>query len=181
MEYLDVLDEEGNLTGYKKLRTDVHNNEDWHRLVFVWVINSQGELLIQKRSSTKDANPGKWDVACGGHVIAGDNSLLTAVKEMEEELGINVLEKSLEFLFNAKEIQKFDGNKIHKCHADVYLFKSDMKISDLILQKEEVDEVKFIPWKEVEEMILKQDETFAPRSYQYNEFFKLLHKRFDSA
>ena len=48
MEYLDILDENGNLTGEKKLRTEVHRDGDWHKAVHVWILNSKNQLLLQK-------------------------------------------------------------------------------------------------------------------------------------
>ena len=173
-EYLDVLDDEGTPTGEKKLRSLVHQDSDWHRLVFVWVMNPQGELLIQKRSMEKDINPGKWDVACGGHVAAGDTSINTAIRELKEELGIDTSENSLEFLFTVKGETKHKGT-IEREFSNVYLLRSDVLISKLKLQKEEVGEVKYLPWREVESMIMKRDDTFAPRYEQYEKFFKLLN------
>ena len=173
-EYLDVLDAQGNLTGQKKLRSEVHKDEDWHRLAFVWIMNSHGELLIQKRSMGKDANPGRWDASCGGHVIAGGTSLATAIKELKEELGITTSESQLEYLFSTKEQPE---SNTEKQFVDVFLLRSDTPLSQLKLQKEEIDEVRYLPWREVENLILKKDDTFAPRYNQYKELFKLLRSR----
>lgn len=179
MEYLDVLNEEGNLTGEKKLRSNVHSDRDWHRLAFVWIMNSNHELLIQKRSIKKDANPGKWDVSCGGHVIAGDDTISTMAKEIDEELGIKISKESLRYLFSTKQESVSGFDHIEKYFDDVFLLEIDIPISKIKIQKEEVDEVKYVPWNEVENLILKEPNSFASREKNYIEFFKLLHKRFD--
>ncbi|MBI4281803.1 hypothetical protein HY625_03210 [Candidatus Uhrbacteria bacterium] len=59
MEYLDVLDANGNPTGKKKSHATIHRDGDWHRAVHVWIVNDQQQLLVQKRSETKPAYPGK--------------------------------------------------------------------------------------------------------------------------
>jgi len=52
------------------------------------VFNKQGDLLLQKRSMSKDIGPGKWDTSVGGHVNPGEDVYSAAVREMDEELGI---------------------------------------------------------------------------------------------
>ncbi len=53
MEYLDVVDENNNLTGKTEERNIIHEKGIWHREVAVWIMNEQGEILLQKRASTK--------------------------------------------------------------------------------------------------------------------------------
>jgi 8-oxo-dGTP pyrophosphatase MutT (NUDIX family) len=54
--------------------------------VHIWLYDSQGNLVLQKRSESKDTFPGRWDVSVGGHVTSGDTVMETALKEVEEEL-----------------------------------------------------------------------------------------------
>ena len=56
--------------------------------VHIWLTDDQGGLLLQKRSEFKDTFPGRWDVSCGGHIESGDEAFPTAVRELEEELGL---------------------------------------------------------------------------------------------
>ena len=56
MELLDVIDEEGNVLGTKD-RKEVYKDGDLHRTVHIWIINSNKELLVQKRSPKKDTYP----------------------------------------------------------------------------------------------------------------------------
>lgn len=88
MEYFDLLDENGSKTGKIKLREQVHKDGDWHRGVFVFMINSKKEILLQKRSAIKESNPNRWTVSASGHLVTGDSSYEAAVRETEEELGI---------------------------------------------------------------------------------------------
>jgi 16S rRNA (adenine1518-N6/adenine1519-N6)-dimethyltransferase len=56
--------------------------------VHVFVFNSRGELLLQKRSHLKDLCGGKWDSSCAGHLDAGESYRSGAVRELHEELGL---------------------------------------------------------------------------------------------
>ena len=58
-EYFDILDDNGNKTGKIKLRSEVHRDGDWHKAVHIWILNQSGDILLQRRSATKDSNPKK--------------------------------------------------------------------------------------------------------------------------
>jgi len=68
-----------------------------HRAVHILVFNEQGQLFLQKRSMKKDLNGGLWDTSAAGHVDAGEDYDISAVREIEEELGISA--HTLELLF----------------------------------------------------------------------------------
>ena len=72
--------------GVNKARKKVHTDGDWHRAVHIWLYNSRGELILQKRSDGKDTFPGRWDVSVGGHITSGDTVMQTAHKEVEVRL-----------------------------------------------------------------------------------------------
>jgi isopentenyldiphosphate isomerase len=59
-----------------------------HRSVFIAVINDDGEVLVHRRSETKDLWPGYWDIAVGGVVAAGEEWDSAAHREVREEVGI---------------------------------------------------------------------------------------------
>ncbi|PKI38141.1 hypothetical protein CRG98_041464 [Punica granatum] len=99
-EYLDVLTKAGEKTGVSKPRGAVHRDGDYHRAVHVWIYaESTQELLLQKRSDCKDSWPGQWDISSAGHISAGDSSLISAQRELEEELGIVLPKDAFELIF----------------------------------------------------------------------------------
>lgn len=59
-----------------------------HRAVFVAVQGSDGRLLVHRRAEHKDVWPGRWDVAVGGVVAAGEQGDVAAGRELAEELGV---------------------------------------------------------------------------------------------
>lgn len=88
-ELLEVVDHEGKIVSILP-RTYIHGNPSLiHRVVHVLIFNTEGKLLLQKRSLNKDVAPGKWDTSVGGHLNLGENPLRAAKREMEEELGIS--------------------------------------------------------------------------------------------
>ena len=84
-----------------KPRGEVHRDGDWHRSVHIWLadrgeLHAGGRLLLQQRSVLKDTHPGMLDVSCAGHVTGADGVIETAVREMEEELGLRFSADDLE-------------------------------------------------------------------------------------
>ena len=72
-ELFDIVDENGNLTGEKELRSVVHEKGLWHWVVPVCIYrmrNNQPEFLVQLRSKNKDQYPNKWQTRFGGHIEA---------------------------------------------------------------------------------------------------------------
>lgn len=87
-EYFDLVDEAGRIAG-RATREECHGNPALvHRVAHVLVFNARGELYLQKRASTKDVQPDKWDTSVGGHVAAGEDYDAAAVRELREELGV---------------------------------------------------------------------------------------------
>ena len=86
-EIFDIIDQNDNVIGQAS-REETHKKGLLHRVVDIFIFNSQGEILLQKRSEKKDTNPGLWTFSAGGHVESGNGWLETACKELQEELGI---------------------------------------------------------------------------------------------
>ena len=179
MEYFDVLNEEGNKTGVVKSRGEVHRDGDWHRAAHVWAIDSKRELLMQKRAPNKDSHPNKWDMAIGGHLLAGDDSITAAIREAKEELGLDLDKKDLEYLFAGKtQIILNDGKFINNSFSDTYLLKRDFDISEISFDKAEIVELKFISFLELEKLFHAKDSNLVPHDEEFRKLFEILHKRY---
>lgn len=180
MEYLDIINEDGSPTGETAPRKKAHQNGLWHLCIHVWIVNSKGEILIQKRSMEKLTWPGLWDLSVAGHVIAGENAINTAITECHEEIGIKIEEKQLKFLFDIKYNEELhDGKFRRREFIKVFLVNLDIKIDKLKLQEEEVDEVKLIHYKDLEREVKINADKFIPREQEHTSLFKLLHERYD--
>lgn len=88
-EIFDVVDENDQVTG-QRTRGEVHADKLLHRAVHVFVYNKRGDLLLQQRSMFKDAHPGVWDSSVSGHLDAGEDYAAAAIRELDEEMGIQV-------------------------------------------------------------------------------------------
>src|SRR5699024_3411262 len=109
------------------------------------------DVLLQKRSACKDSNPGCYDISSAGHIMAGDEPLPAAVREMREELGLTVKAEDLTFIgvhhcaFEAEFYGKmFQDNEL----SSVYLYTKPGEIKDLTLQEAEVEEVIWMDYEE---------------------------------
>lgn len=149
-EMIEVLDSGGKETGEVKPRDEVHRKELFHPAVVVWIYNRKGELLLQKRSENKKQLAGVWGASAAGHIVAGNEPVEEALRELEEELGIKADRNDLEYIgvYRAEipipETGKFDNEYVH-----TFLLEFKGKVSDFELNEEEVDEVRFFPMDEL--------------------------------
>ncbi len=88
-EVFDIVDAADVVIG-QATRGEVHARKLWHRAVHVLVFNAAGEVFLQKRSQAKDSSPGCWDSSCSGHLDAGEAYDEAAVRELREEIGLEV-------------------------------------------------------------------------------------------
>ena len=86
-EMFDVVDQEDRVL-YQAPRSVVHANHWLHRAVHIFVFNSRGQLLVHRRSATKDEAPLKCTSSASGHLSAGESYADAAGRELEEELGL---------------------------------------------------------------------------------------------
>ena len=155
MELLDILDENGNRTGQARERNLVHTYGTWHATSHVWIVRKREDggmdVLLQKRSRDKDSFPGCWDISSAGHIPAGSDFIQSAVRELEEELGLTVQPEELCFVdyIRLKKDMEFYGKPfIDRQISAVYLYEWNGDIEQLRLQKSEIDAVRFMDYEE---------------------------------
>jgi isopentenyl-diphosphate delta-isomerase type 1 len=95
-EWLNVVDDNDQIMGIDS-RQRIHAAGLKHRAVHILLFNDDHSLFLQKRSMSKDINPGLWDSSAAGHVDAGETYEQCAYRELKEELGL--IDCPLEFLF----------------------------------------------------------------------------------
>lgn len=135
MELWDILDHSGRSTGKTVVRGIRRlNPNEYHLVVHIWPYDSNGRLLIQRRSQKRKLMPGEW-AATGGSAVLGEDSRTAAHRELSEELGIELPPENLRFARRLKRKNSF---------LDVWFIKVDVDIDTLELQREEVSAVRWI-------------------------------------
>lgn len=141
VEYFPVIESSGLVTGMAT-RSYCHGGSMLlHPVVHLHILDREGRLYLQKRSMSKDIQPGKWDTAVGGHVNYGESITEALYRESSEELDFT------------------EYNPIHIC---TYIFRSEIEHEfvsvfaavgrDFRLTPDlsEVDEGRFWSFKEIE-------------------------------
>ena len=173
-EFFDILDEQGHKTGKTKARSEVHRDGDWHKAVHIWIVNDKDEILLQKRSPNKDSYPNMWDISSAGHLTAGDDSLSGAMREIKEELGVDIQPSQLKLIGIRKKSDKSSPTFINNEFNDVYLLRLSLDLAKITLQEEEVSEVKHIPIDKFRNMIKTRDKTLLMHDDEFEMLFKAL-------
>jgi isopentenyldiphosphate isomerase len=162
-EIFPIVDEEGNTIG-KAPRSICHNGISMllHPVVHLHYYNSIGQLYLQKRSMTKDIQPGKWDTSVGGHVALCENIETALFREANEELGIEGFEPL------------FLGRYVWESSREKELVNSFSTISDKIpeVNTDEIEEGRFWAIQEIKDQLGKG--IFTP-NFEY-EFALLITK-----
>ena len=170
MEYIDIFDENNNPIGEKKEKQQAHEDGNFHRTVHVWIINDKNELLLQKRSATKKTHPNCWDISGAGHIKAGETISDGAIRELKEELGVEIEEKDLQYITTIKSTK----NPKNMEFQYVYLLRCNKKIEEYIFEDGEVSDVKYIFYKDLEKMVEEKVEGLLIHVEEYKSLFKYI-------
>ncbi len=164
MEMLDIVDESGQPTGTTVERKKAHELGILHRTSHVWILRKEKdriEVLLQKRSFIKDSFPGCLDISSAGHIPAGSDYKESAIRELQEELGIVAKQDELilcgqrrfwlEKNFHGKD---FFDNQI----SNIYILNRNMEVDEFIIQKEEIDLVRWVEYEKCIDLVKNNKE-----------------------
>ena len=140
MEYLDLYDENRKPIGKKIIRGEKPIEGTYIGIVIVFIENSEGKFLIQKTSKEKDS----VFATTGGLVSSGYTPDDTIIKEIKEELGLDV---------SIDELTLFYTDKRKYAFQDAYYLKKDIDMNEIIVQEEEVEYVKWLSVDEINTLI----------------------------
>lgn len=162
MEYRDLYDANRNLTGETIAKDAPIPAGRYYITVMVFIENSKGQFLLQQRSAQKG---GQW-ATTGGHPKTGESSVEGLCTEIQEEIGLSV---------KVSEPKLYKTIKTEDDFVDLYYLKKDADISDLTMQDEEVQNLKWFSKDEIEEMI-KNQTFFKWHIDAYRDCLKYLNK-----
>ncbi|MGB4759369.1 MAG: NUDIX domain-containing protein [Candidatus Saccharimonadales bacterium] len=178
-EQYDVLDKQGNPTGEVLPKSVVHDRELLHASVFIWIYNMKGEVLLQLRAQDKKSFPGVWDVSVAGHMSAGDTPLQTAVREIKEEIGIDIHETELQQVEFTSDVVPWLPNKTHPEFCWVYILYKELDPTKLEIQEEELTGVRLESLVDIKATRLKpgSEKIYAARNPKiYDSAFNEIEK-----
>lgn len=156
MEKRDLYDIDRNLTGKTIFKGEEVPEGSYIIVVLVFIQNSEGKFLIQKRSQRKN---GKY-ATTGGHPKSGESSIEGIITEVEEEIGLKLNAEDLELYFTGR-------SEDERVFWDDYYINMDVaNIENLKLQESEVESLEWFSEEEIKEL-MKQDKFFINH---YEEF-----------
>jgi isopentenyldiphosphate isomerase len=146
MEYWDLYNNKRQKINKLHKRGEETKKGEYHIVVNIWIKNSENKLIITQRHPDKPF-PLKWECS-GGSVIAGEDSVTGALREVEEEIGIKLNPKNGQLIFTRQRESDF---------KDTYLFKENINIKNTKLQETEVVDIKMVTFNELKEMVNKRE------------------------
>lgn len=159
-ELCDVYDRNGNKTGRIQPRGLPLKNGDYRLVVYAWIEDEAGRVLLTRRHAAKKLWGGYWECT-GGGVQAGETSLDAALRELHEEIGVSFRPSEATLLR-----RELDGDTF----LDIWLFRKHPALSELRLQPDEVAEAKWADRSEYE-LLCRAGRMvpFCTRFYQWRE------------
>jgi len=149
-EYFYVVDEDDNVIGAAS-REECHSNAKLiHRSVYIFLVNSRGEILIQKRSVNKDLYPGFYTASATGHVNYGEDYDDAAKRELREELRVDAPLRRLCKVKSFSDVER-EISMIYVCRYD----------GPIRFDRNEIDEVVFMSIDDIERSLKTGDKKFA--------------------
>lgn len=138
-----MLDNQGNKTGKIVKKGNKLLEGEYHLVVHIWILNSKGEILIQKRADHLKNNPGLWAIT-GGAAIQGEDGQTAVQREAKEELGIDI-----------NPVAKPIRYQWRNTFTEIWIVECEVDLKDIVLQKEEVSDAKWVTNQELKQMIHK--------------------------
>ena len=145
-EIWDLYDENRKLLGKDHVRGEQLPIDGYHLVVHVWIRNSKGEYLISQRSANRPTFPLVWECV-DGSVIKGEDSLQGALREVKEEVGVDLLPEKGHVILS--DIKKIELGKVVNKILDVWLFEYDGEVD---LSNATTDEVAQVAWMNREQI-----------------------------
>ena len=159
-EFWDVYDENGHSLNKTHPRGTPMEINEYHIVIYAWVFTRDGKIVLTKRHPNKGGG-GLWECT-GGAVQSGESSIEGAVRELREEIGLKVGLEEPHLLYE---------KTINNTFTHIYIVKKDIKLEDLVLQKEEVVDSILVSVDKLLDMW--NNKLMFPKSYLDEYFVKL--------
>lgn len=135
-ELVDIYDNDMNLLG-TAMKSQAHREGLWHKAFHCWIVNGEN-VWLQLRGKDKKLYPNLLDISAAGHLGTGETAKMAGVREIEEELGLDVQEDDFVKLFTYRLVEDTKDMCIRE-FCPTYVLNSRWNLSDVVMQQEEVD------------------------------------------
>lgn len=153
-EYVVLVNENDEQLGLME-KQQAHVSGLLHRAFSVFIFNSKGETLLQKRAQEKYHSPGLWTNTCCSHPRENETYAEGAKRRLKEEMGFECeLEEKFHFIYKAKL-----ENELYEHELD-YVFTGNYD-GEIRISKEEVDDFKWISMEELTDDINKNPDDYT--------------------
>jgi len=171
-EYIDIVTKEGLPTGKSVLKSDIHTKGHYHNTAHIWLYTKKGNVLLAQRSAAKLICPLLWDVSVAGHVNAGERIENAAIRETEEEIGLTLSENQLHKIGISECFQTYSNGIVDNELHHTFITELKVGISNLKLDKKEVEAVKLISLDEFQNLVdaIGSDNHFVASNKPYYKF-----------
>ncbi|WP_452224767.1 NUDIX hydrolase [Lacinutrix chionoecetis] len=181
-ERIDIVTQGGKPTGTSALKSEIHAKGYYHNTVHIWFYTTNGEILLQQRAASKIICPLLWDVSVAGHIDAGETLTSGAVREIKEEIGLEISENKLEKIGVFKCFQSYPNGIIDNEFHHTFIAELHVSLSALIPQKEEVEALKTVTPENFKQLLKysKTNKHFVESNKKYYEFvLESISKKFN--
>jgi isopentenyldiphosphate isomerase len=143
-ELLDIYDHDHNPCGVAP-RSIAHRDGLWHDSFHCWIVSgsSYPALILQLRGPHKDTFPNMLDISAAGHLLSGEQPM-DGLRELEEELGVQVLESQL-YPLGIRQHETYGDGFINREFNHTFLFRDDRRLEGYQLQTLEVTGLVSLP------------------------------------
>lgn len=148
-ELWDLYTKDRQLTGETHVRGEALPEDRFHLVVHVWIQNAEGDYLIAQRSETRPTFPLQWECV-GGSVLKGETSLEGAIREVKEEVGVDLSPNNGRLIFS--EVRDIVDGKPFRDIMDVWLFRYDGEITLDLATTDEVAQAKWMTRAQIREV-----------------------------
>lgn len=168
---LKVLDEFGNITDIEATKKEVHEKHLWHQEVAIFIINEDGKILLQKRSSNVHYNNGKWGMIAN-HVGVNQTLVDALLQKAIEEIGYEINPNDIRYLTMLKRNEEREQRFTY-----FYYIKTNIKDEDIKLNDYLATDKKWFDFYELQELMLtNSDEVVFKNTPEYINIFGELSK-----
>ncbi|RKR13423.1 NUDIX domain-containing protein [Maribacter vaceletii] len=169
-ELIDILDSDGHLTEQTEMKSVAHREGLFHQTVHIWFYTKTGDILLQQRGKNKATFPLLWDVSVAGHIGAGESIEISALREIEEEIGLQISKQELQKIGVFKSIHKHSKTLIDCEFHHTFITELKVPLHSLKKQESEVENLKLIAINQLKrELKGKEKNSYVPHKASYYE------------